>query len=666
MKSASRTLFRLSAELKAKGFRPVRLRAHRFSTAIAVACLAMTSASPAMGQSYTAPLRADTAAVRGSELAPGSTSGGFDWTTLEPVGFSSFSTQPGPVGETPAQLPVDSTYVLAPGDRLGIYLLGRTQREYNLLVNAQGKAYLPGIGVVHLAGKTLAEARDGLRDYLGRYFAEQSIEVLLLEPRRAYVSVVGEATRPGRYSLSGAQTTFDAVLAAGGPTPRGSLRNLVVRHADGSQEKVDLYPFLLKGIGKGGPFLLPGDVVLVPPARRGVALAGAVRHPGRYELLEGRDETVADLIELAGGFTEDAYRERIEISRLIDGSIRRTLYVERGQENRFVLREGDRVRVYSWDDLREPAWVEILGDVRNPGRYPYERNLRLSNLVLRAGGLLRSAYELRAEVDRIEPNQPVRREFFPLAAALSGDESADPVLTEYDRVLIRRIPEWQIGPSVEVRGEVRFPGVYTITRDSTRLSEVLRLAGGFTKNALLREARLIRPSSRVRFDKEYERLKTMRREEMSDLEYEYLVMKESQNVGQVVVDFYRLWVLGDSTQDVILRDGDIIDVPRAPKVIEVTGRVARPGGVLYKPGAGVEYYLAQAGGVAWDGHRKRIKVIKSTGEVLDDEDVRELLPGDIIWVPRKPDRDWWQIVRDVVGVAYQITIMYLVYRNMRS
>ncbi|HFE53670.1 MAG TPA: hypothetical protein ENK07_09505, partial [Bacteroidetes bacterium] len=135
-------------------------------------------------------------------------------------------------------------------------------------------------------------------------------------------------------------------------------------------------------------------------------------------------------------------------------------------------------------------------------------------------------------------------------------------------------------------------------------------------------------------------------------------------VGRVVVDFYRLWVLGDSTQDVVLQDGDTIDVPRIQRVVEVTGRVARPGDVTYEAGRSVDYYLARAGGVTWDGDRRKTKVIKATGEIVDDEDVDKLLPGDIIWVPRKPDRDWWKIVRETVMVAYQVTTMYLVFRSL--
>lgn len=619
--------------------------------------------SPLLQAQSVLPVSVDTL-LRTSRIRPSSTTGvSIDWNALPHVGMAAFA-RAGETRENPGALPLPPDYRLGPGDRLGVYLLGKTQREYDVTLNAQGKAYLPGLGVVDLMGCTLDSAKERLQHMLARYFAEKRLEVLLLSPKAVMVSVVGVVQRPGRYALSGLQTAFDAVFAAGGPEEGGSLRCIQVRHPDGTSDSVDLYNLLLLGEGRGGPPLRSGDVVHVPPVRASVALAGEVRRPGVYELRGPGQESLADLLRLAGGLTKVAYAERVEVSRQQGDGWRRVQYVDVRDSvaaARVQLEDRDRVRVYSVLDLRERPTVEIYGEVRKPGVYTLEKGMRIRDLILKAGGVTRMAFLEKAELDRVQPKSPVKRLKFDLAAVLSG-ESADQnlELREYDRVLIRRIPEWYVGPSVTLRGEVMFPGRYTITKDSTKLSEVLRWAGGFTKDALLREAQLIRPSTRVKFDKEYERLKQMRRDEMTDLEYQYFVMKQNQGVGRVVVDFYRLWVLGDTTQDVVLRDGDIIDVPRIERVVEVTGRVARPGDVTYEPGHGVDYYLQRAGGVTWDGNRRKTKVIKATGEILDDEDVKELLPGDIIWVPRKPDRDWWKIARELMTALAQAATVYLV------
>jgi protein involved in polysaccharide export with SLBB domain len=238
------------------------------------------------------------------------------------------------------------------------------------------------------------------------------------------------------------------------------------------------------------------------------------------------------------------------------------------------------------------------------------------------------------------------------------------LLEEDDRLFIRQIPEWEVGLTIEVKGEVHFPGIYAITKDSTTMSEIIEKAGGFTKEAMIREASLIRSSAKIAIDREYERLKQLSRDQMSKSEYEYLVMKQnSQDVGRIAVDFYKLCVKKNLNEDVILEDGDVINVPKAPKVVYVTGRVGRPGGVLFSKGEEIKYYLNWAGGPTWDAKVRGTKVTKVTGEILDDEDVKKLEPGDIIWVPRKPDRDLWEIFRQIMTIVAQLATAYIVIDN---
>jgi protein involved in polysaccharide export with SLBB domain len=139
--------------------------------------------------------------------------------------------------------------------------------------------------------------------------------------------------------------------------------------------------------------------------------------------------------------------------------------------------------------------------------------------------------------------------------------------------------------------------------------------------------------------------------------------QNSQDVGRIAVDFYKLCVKKNLNEDVILEDGDVIDVPKAPKVVYVTGRVGRPGGVLFSKGEEIKYYLNWAGGPTWDAKVRGTKVTKVTGEILDDEDVKKLEPGDIIWVPRKPDRDLWEIFRQIMTIVAQLATAYIVIDN---
>ena len=590
----------------------------------------------------------------------------FDWNTLSRIGMGAFTARD-MESYLPGAVPVNEDYQLGPGDRIGIYLLGKTQREYDITINAENKAYLPAIGVFDFGNHSLLTAKEELKKLFDRYFSEKNFELLLIQPKMVMVSVVGEVNKPGRYTLSGLQTVFDAVFNAGGLTPNGSLRNIQLLRTNDQVVRVDLYELLVKGWGQGGPPLQPGDVIQVPPLKSSIRIAGEIYRSGIYELDPTTPESLQDMFSLADDLRPLAYLERVEISRRLASDEREVWYVDVRDTNIIsstILQDDDHIRIYSLMEQNHRKTVEILGEVRRPGVFTLEQNLTLRDLILKAGGPTRTAHLLEAQLDQIEPKKAVKRIKFPLETILKGmGNGANLKLDEYDRVIIRRIPEWLVGPSVEVRGEAMFPGIYTITKDSTFLSEILKLAGGLTKDAFLQEAKLFRPTTPAQRDREYERLKAMRRDEMTDLEYEYLVMKESQDVGEVVVNFNSLWNDGDRSQDIILKNKDVIYIPRAPQVVEVTGRVAKPGGVLFKSGANLNYYIEQVGGVTWDARPGRTKVIKSTGEIMDDEDVKELLAGDIIWVPRKPDRDYWKIFRDTMLVMGQLATVYLVVQN---
>lgn len=560
-------------------------------------------------------------------------------------------------------------YLLGPGDRLGIFLSGKIQQNFDVIVNVEGKIHIPTVGVLNVKDKTLQEFKTYLRGQLSRYYDNFKVDVMLIEPKPIQVAVVGEVIMPGKYMLTALNTVIDAVTNAGGPTQHGSLRNIELYRKGKFVESIDLYAFLMQPALMDSAFLRLNDRVFVPLRKSTVAVVGEVRRPMIFELHPTEQERVSDIIELAGGFTDYAYLYKIEISRMRSDGNREVLYLDYqdivrniDHPSNLVMRHDDQITIYSELDQIHDRIVHIHGEVNRPGQYSLEDNLRLSDLILKAGSLKRSAYMLEAEIAKIDPKRPTQYLKVNLYKLMDENNlSEDIVLEEDDRVFIRQIPEWEVGPTVEVRGEVMFPGTYSITKDSTTLSRILRKAGGFTDDALIREAKLIRQSSRITIDKEYERLKQLTREEMTETEYQYLVMKENtSDIGQIVVDFHKLMMENDQEEDVTLDDADIIIVPKRPKVVYVTGRVSRPGGILYVPNMKLNYYLDKAGGATWDASKKKTKVTKVSGEILDDEEVKYFEAGDIIWVPRKPERDWWFVFRQTIAVVAQVATIYLV------
>ncbi|MFQ5823054.1 MAG: SLBB domain-containing protein [bacterium] len=559
-------------------------------------------------------------------------------------------------------------YRIGPGDRIGIYLLGNVQENRQVTVNVEGKVLVPPTGVLHVWGMRMDEFKNLLTKKFSQYYDNFTVDLMLLQPKNVLISVVGDVVRPGKYILSAMNTVLDAVILSGGPTEKGSLREIHLIRDGKLFASVDLYQFLMSGKKDYDFFLEAGDRIFIPLSESKVTVIGEVKRPSIFELKPGGNERLTDVIELAGGLTEYAFEDKIEISRLMNNGYRELLYVSAREiaqgdsSQNILLQNKDRVRVYSKLEQIHKRTVSIFGEIRRPGTYVLEDNMRLSDLILKAGNLTRKAYTLEAEVAKIDPGKPTKFLKVDLDKITNGSNGqADILLEEDDQVFIRQIPEWEVGLTVDVKGEVMFPGKYSIVRDSTYLSEVLHKAGGFTKDAFLQEAYVLRTNTRFKYDKEYERLKKMRRDEMSDLEYQYFVMRQNTaEINQVVVDFEKLVYENDRNEDIILEDGDVIIIPRVPQVVTVTGRVAKPGGVTFIPVANMAYYLTKAGGPSWDANLKKTKIIKVTGEVLDDEEVKDFEPGDIIWVPRKSDKKFWPIALQTVTVMAQLASIFLI------
>ncbi len=561
------------------------------------------------------------------------------------------------------------SYKLGTGDRLAIHLLGKIQQSFDVVVNVEGKIYIPTAGVFYIADMSINQLQSFLEKQLSKYYDNFSVNLMLIEPKYIPVLVVGDVNRPGKYFINALNTVLDAVILAGGPTNIGSLRNIQVFRQDELMKTVDIYQFLIKGDIQNEIFLEQYDRILVPLIKDVVSVTGEVKRQAKFELKLGDNERLSDLIYLAGGFTDLAYLDNIEISRLMPDGERSVFYVNYHEimkndssKSNIFMKNDDRIHVFSILDQTHPKYVFIHGEVKYPGQYILEENLHVLDLILKAGNLTRSAYVLECEVAKIDPKKPTIFKKINLQYLMANPDSEENIiLEEDDRLFIRQIPEWEVGLTVEVKGEVNFPGIYAITKDSTTLSEIIDKAGGFTDEALIREASLVRKSTKIIIDKEYERLMNLSRDQMSKAEYQYLVMKQnSQDIGQVVVDFYKVCVLKNKSEDVILEDGDIINVPKAPRVVYVTGRVGKPGGVLFKSSENIKYYLNKAGGATWDAKVKGIKVTKITGENLDDEDVKKLEAGDIIWVPRKSDQDWWELFRQTIAIIAQIATVYII------
>lgn len=290
------------------------------------------------------------------------------------------------------RVPVTPEYLIGPGDELLIRLWGQVTLDGHFTVDRSGNVYLPQVGTVRVAGIPFAKLTDYLRAQIGRTFRNFDINVNIGQLRSIQVFVVGEAKRPGSYTVSSLSTLVNALFASGGPSPAGSLRNIQVKRNGESITTFDMYDLLLKGDKSKDIQLVSGDVIYIPPAGAMVAVAGSVDVPALYELKN--ETTISDLLHLSGGLSTLAQREQVRIERLTQNS-RTVLDVKLDAGGMATgLRAGDIVEVTPIVDRFKDA-VTLRGNVADPRRFAWHPGMRVRDIIPDKDALLTRDYWLR-------------------------------------------------------------------------------------------------------------------------------------------------------------------------------------------------------------------------------------------------------------------------------
>ncbi len=207
-----------------------------------------------------------------------------------------------------------------------------------------------------------------------------------------------------------------------------------------------------------------------------------------------------------------------------------------------------------------------------------------------------------------------------------------------------------------IDGYVSYPGWYKINKNSTTLKEIIDEAGGFLPEASLTEASVSRTMDVEEDDPEYERLKIIPTENMTEDEYDYYKAKSRQQSGTVVVDFVNLFKEDDLKENIILRKNDLIFVPEKKDYIIMLGQLVNPGKIIYDSTLTIDDYIKLAGGFSWRALKNDVRVIKAkTGEWVEADDLKALRPGDTIWVPEDPPGPkFWVVFTDVLSILAQV------------
>jgi len=292
-------------------------------------------------------------------------------------------------------VPVTPDYVVGPGDELLIQTWGQVTLNSRFIVDRSGSIYIPQVGTLHVAGLKFAQIQDYLKAQMGRVFRNFDLNVNMGQLRSIQVFVVGQAKRPGSYTISSLSTLVTAIFATGGPAPQGSMRHIQLKREGKIIADFDLYDMLQHGDKTKDVQLLPGDVIYIPPVGPQVAVAGSVNAPAIYELKSVTSSTVGDVLELAAGLTSVASGEKLRLERVDEHRVRSMSEIALDSQGRAtVLHDGDLLELVAIVDQYKDA-VTLRGNVANPGRYAWKPGMRVRDLIPNKDALITRDYWLK-------------------------------------------------------------------------------------------------------------------------------------------------------------------------------------------------------------------------------------------------------------------------------
>lgn len=531
-----------------------------------------------------------------------------DQSQRQPGGLSAMFSMP------PMDAPINpETYFVGPGDLFGISIWSSVPLNFTLPVAPEGILIIPTVGEVNLLGRSLADAKVALVSAIKKKYKSDLITATLLSPRSVAVFVRGEVLRPGRYTLFASDRVDKAIRQA-----NGEVFDDLNRQTSRPVDEAERQRF--------------GEDFVSAMSKRNIIL-----------------------------------RRRSGAVIRVDLPMFHATGEDRWNPN---LTEGDEIIVPAIDGSRNS--IGVFGGVNLAGRFEFVEGSSLADAIVLARGFDPKAIRDSVALLRIDRSgSAFESQVFSFAAEDDVRRAAEVKLTPGDRVLVPYQRELRGDEHVEVAGEVRKPGKYPIISEKTRLADVIRMAGGFTDEALVQAGEIFRKSVEERLsDKSAALLRRMSGlTEAEDTMYFRIEQMGRGESGRISTDFGELFFRGDSTNNVLLRDGDRIVIPKRGMTVYVYGRVAHPGHIPFVPGIDADDYVARVGGYLDDARSGDVLVMKvSTGQWVPADDVT-VEEGDVIWVPREPKlrfTESMQIVSQVASVVSVVLSMTVIIIQLTS
>lgn len=429
--------------------------------------------------------------------------------TLTHYGYDLFAGVPTTFAPS-SDIPTPANYIIGPGDSLEIQLLGKINKSYSLVVGRNGALNFPELGPINVSGLSFTDTRELVKVKVKEQMIGVRAVISLGEIRSISIFVLGEAFKPGSYTVSSLSTMTNAIFVSGGITDIGSLRNIQLKRQGKIITTLDLYALLQQGDTKNDSRLLPGDVIYIPPVGLTAGIKGEVKRPAIYEL-KGK-QTLSDLIELAGGYTSNAFPNSSSISRKTKSGFTTVVDIDLSKEqtNSERVLNGDVVNIgtklAAYDDV-----VTLTGAFHRKRKVKWVTGLKLSNLIFSAKDFVETA-DLKIGLI-IRKEMPLRNYsilHFDIQALIKGESSADIILKPMDEILTFKNNNSRLGilkainrkllqqdmkgglaHIVDITGNVRYPGRYPLTQHMN-VRDLVLLAGGLSEASYLGNAEITR------------------------------------------------------------------------------------------------------------------------------------------------------------------------------
>lgn len=501
-------------------------------------------------------------------------------------------------------------------------------------------------------------------------------DIISVAPYTGVVTIMGGVKRPMKYEIKPGETLDKALAYAGGFSDKAFTDKVhidrIATAADAQGATGESFDVMAEQFATFQ--LKDGDVVTVNTAgdqfKNRVKIAGAVWRPGTYAI-NGNTTNLKQLIQAAGGLRDDAHTDKGFVVRFGKDRTKEQVSfsvtdVILGKQN-IALVPDDSVQIFAIDSLKPDLTVKIYGEVNNPtghltykgqsNTYEYRDGMTIGDLILMAGGLNEAATLSKVEVARRLAKQASDDD--ELASdtiatvmhynLLKNPADADVKLQPFDIVFVRRSASYKPQQTITVEGEVNYPGTYVVEKNVVRLSDVIEKAQGFNQDAYIQGAKLTRKLTK----EEFERLKVameIARKQVNDT-----TAVDSLEIGEsytVAIDMEKALKEPGSVADVILREGDVITVPKFNSTVKISGAVLYPNTVAFHPGKTWKYYISNAGGVTQDGIKGKTYMVHMNGSVAaKGKQGFSVQPGTEIIVPAKDKSTKGQSLASIMGIA---------------